>query len=69
MVQKYLQQTRSPKKTITESHYTIADPYHGEIELHWKGKYIWGILSLNDPPLRSKYLKLFEKELKKSQQK
>jgi hypothetical protein len=64
MVQKYLQQTGSPKKTITESHYTIADPYHGDIELHWQGKYIWGILGLNDPPLRSKYLKLFEQGLK-----
>jgi hypothetical protein len=69
MIQKYLQQTRSPEKNVTESRYAIADPYHGYIELHWKGKYIWGILSLNDPPLRSKYLKLFEKELKKSQQK
>jgi len=67
MVQKYLQQTGSPKKTITESRYTIADPYHGDIELHWQGKYIWGIFSLNDPPLRSKYLKLFEKELTKGQ--
>jgi hypothetical protein len=68
MIQKYLQQTRSPEKNVTESRYAIADPYHGEIELHWKGKYIWGILSLSDPSLRSKYLKLFEKELKKSQQ-
>ena len=67
MVQKYLQQTKSREKNIVESHYTIADPYHGEIELHWQGKYIWGILSLNDPLLRSKYLKLFEKELTKSQ--
>ena len=67
MIQKYLQQTRSPEKNVTESRYAIADPYHGDIELHWKGRYIWGILSLNDPPLRSKYLKLFEKELTKSQ--
>jgi hypothetical protein len=65
MVQKYLQQTKTPEKNIVESHYTIADPYHGEIELHWQGKYIWGILSLNDPPLRSKYLKLFKEGLEK----
>ena len=65
MIQKYLQQTRSPEKNIVESRYTIADPYHGEIELHWQGKYIWGILSLNDPLLRSKYLELFEKGLQK----
>ena len=65
MVQKYLQQTRSPKKNITESRYAIADPYHGEIELHWKGKYIWGILNVSDMSLRSKYLKLFEVGLEK----
>jgi hypothetical protein len=65
MVQKYLQQTRSPEKNATESHYTIADPYHGEIELHWKGKYIWGILNVSDTSLRSKYLKLFEVGLEK----
>ena len=65
MVQKYLQQTGSPKKTVTESRYTIADPYHGDIELHWQGKYIWGIVTLNDLSLRSKYLELFEKGLQK----
>jgi hypothetical protein len=65
MIQKYLQQTKSPEKNIAEGLYTISDPYHGEIELHWKGKYIWGILNLNDPFLRSKYLKLFEQGLKK----
>jgi len=65
MIQKYLQQTRSPEKNVTESRYTIADPYHGEIELHWKGKYIWGILNVSDTSLRSKYLKLFEVGLDK----
>jgi hypothetical protein len=65
MIQKYLQQTKSLEKNIAEGRYTISDPYHGEIELHWKGKYIWGILSLNDPSSRSKYLKLFEEGLEK----
>jgi hypothetical protein len=65
MIQKYLQQTKSPEKNIVEGRYTIADPYHGEIELHWKGKNIWGILNVNDASLRSKYLKLFEKGLEK----
>ena len=65
MIQKYLQQTRSPEKNVTESRYAIADPYHGEIELHWKGKYIWGILNVSDTSLRSKYLKLFEVGLDK----
>jgi hypothetical protein len=65
MIQKYLQQTRSPEKNVTESRYAIADPYHGEIELHWKGKYIWGILNVNNPSFRSKYMVLFEKGLQK----
>jgi hypothetical protein len=64
MIQKYLQETKSLEKNIAEGRYTILDPYHGEIELHWKGKYIWGILSLNNLSLRSKYLKLFEQGLK-----
>ena len=63
MIQKYLQQTRSPEKNIAEGRHTIKDPYHGEIELYWKGKYIWGILNLNEASLRSTYLKLFEKGL------
>jgi hypothetical protein len=65
MIQKYLQQTKSPEKNIAEGLYTISDPYHGEIELHWQGKYIWGILNVSDTSLRSKYLKLFEVGLEK----
>lgn len=63
MIQKYFQQTRSPEKNIAEGRHTIKDPYHGEIELYWKGKYIWGIFNLNEASLRSTYLKLFEKGL------
>jgi len=65
MIQKYLQQTKSLEKNIAEGRYTISDPYHGEIFLHWKGKYIWGILNVSDISLRSKYLKLFEVGLEK----
>jgi hypothetical protein len=65
MIQKYVQQTGSPRKDVVEGRHLIPDPHHGEIELHWKGKYIWGILSLNDPSSRSKYLKLFEEGLRK----
>ena len=69
MVQKYLQQTGNTKKNIVEGIYTISDSYHGEIGFYWKGKFIWGALNLTDVSLRSKYLKLFEKELEKSRQK
>ncbi len=69
MVQEYLQQTGNTKKNIVEGIYTISDSYHGEIGFYWKGKFIWGALNLTDVSLRSKYLKLFEEELTRSQQK
>jgi hypothetical protein len=65
MIEKYLQQTGKPEKNIVEGRYTIADPYHGEIDLYWKGKNIGGILNLNDASLRSKYLKLLQEGLEK----
>jgi len=65
MIQKYLQQTGSREKNIIEGRYTIADPYHGEVDLHWQGAYIWGILNVNNPSLRLKYLKLFGEGLEK----
>ena len=65
MIQKYLQQIGSPAKEIVEGRYTLHDPYQGEIELYWQGKYIWGIVSAGGPALRSRYLKLFEEGLQK----
>jgi len=64
MIQEYLRQTKSPEKSAAEGRYPVADPYHGEIDLYWRGAYIWGTLSLSDSSLRSKYLKLFEVGLK-----
>ena len=69
MVQKYLQQTGSPRKDVVEGRYTISDPYHGKIDLQWQGKYIWGILNLNNHDLRSKYIKLFEEGITRSKKK
>ena len=69
MVEKYLQQSGNTGKNIVESIYTISDPYHGEIEFHWKGKFIWGALNLTDASLRSKYLKLFGEGLTRSKPK
>ena len=65
MIQKYVQQTGSPARDVVEGRYTLPDPYQGEIDLYWKGKYIWGIFNLSDPSLRTKYLKLFEEGLQK----
>jgi hypothetical protein len=66
MIQKYFQQIGGSERNVVEGRYTIPDPYHGEVDLYWQGAYIWGILSLNDPNLRSKYLKLLEESLLKN---
>ncbi len=65
MIQKYLQQTKSPDREVNEGRYTISDPHHGVIDLYWKGNFVWGVLDLSDSDLRSKYLKLFGEELEK----
>ena len=64
-IEKYLQTIKSPRKDTTEGRFILSDPHHGEIDLHWKGRYIWGIININDVDLRSKYLKLFEDRLTK----
>ena len=65
MIQKYLQQTGNPLKDVVEGRYVLSDPYHGKVDLQWKGRNIWGILTANDASLRSNYLKLFEEGLQK----
>jgi hypothetical protein len=67
MIQKYLQQIGSPSKDVAEGRYTLHDSYQGEIDLDWQGKYIWGIVNVSEPALRSRYLKLFEEGLEKNQ--
>ncbi len=65
MIQKYIQQTEKTEKRVAEGRHLISDPHHGEVDLYWKGGNIWGILNLNGPEFRSKYLKLFEEGLQK----
>jgi hypothetical protein len=65
MIQKYLEKIGKTEKSVTEGRYTLSDPHHGEIDLYWKGRHLWGILNGKDVVLRSTYLKLLEKELEK----
>jgi len=65
MIEKYLQTIKNLRKEVTEGRYALSDPHHGEIDLQWRGRYICGILNLNEPSLRLKYLKLFEERLQK----
>lgn len=65
MLQEYLQLTGYSQKEAKEGHYTLPDPYHGEITLVWKGKLIWGAINLTDITLRSEYLQLTQDLLQK----
>jgi hypothetical protein len=65
MIQNYLEQTGKTEKKVAEGHHIISDPYHGEVELHWRGAHVWGILNVNDLALRSKYLRLLGEGLEK----
>lgn len=65
MIQKYLEKIDKPRERTEEGRFTLQDPYHGEMDFVWKGKYIWGVLNLGDPALRLRYLNLFEGALPK----
>ena len=56
MMERYLQRTGSEMKQPSPGIYRLKDPYHGEVDLIWKGNLIWGILGLTDLNLRSQYL-------------
>jgi hypothetical protein len=62
-LQRYFQQLKRPQDGVAEKRYEISDPYHGNFELFWKGKYIGGILNLSPSPLRQKYLFSLETRL------
>jgi hypothetical protein len=55
----YLKQLKQ-EMNLAEGTYQVKDPYHGEMALYWKGRYIWGTMKVADPGLRSAYLKQFE---------
>ena len=59
MIEKYLRETRTPGEPAEGLH-RLKDRHHGDVDLFWKGRFIWGTLNLDDPNLRSKYLKEVE---------
>jgi len=65
MIRNYLEQTGKSETKVVEGRHTLSDPHHGEIDLYWRGTNIWGILNLNDLPLRSEYLRLLEEGLER----
>ena len=60
MMESYLKQTGNEGKAVAEGPYRLKDRYHGDVDLFWMGKWIWGIVDLSDPEIRSKFLKTFE---------
>ena len=64
MIEKYLQELGQAPKNAVEGRLTLSDPHHGVVDLWWKEGRIWGILSLDDPALRSKYLQLVQEGLR-----
>jgi hypothetical protein len=65
MIEKYLQTIKSPRKDTTEGRFALSDPHHGEIDLHWRGSYISGIIGNVEPVLKSKYIEKLGVSLKK----
>ena len=59
MLGQYLKQIRH-EANVAEGRYQVRDPYHGDMALLWKGRYIWGTMNLADPGLRAAYLTQFE---------
>jgi len=65
IIEKYLQTIKSPRKDVTEDRYTLSDPHHGEIDLQWQGRYIWGIIGNVEHALKSKYIEKLGVSLEK----
>jgi hypothetical protein len=60
MLGQYLKQIKHEAAALVEGPYQVKDPYHGNVTLFWRGKYIWGTMHLADPDLQALYLKYFE---------
>jgi hypothetical protein len=60
MLDRYLRQIGRADLMTAGGSYRVKDPYHGEMDLVWKGNDIWGTMGLDDPVLRSTYLKQIE---------
>jgi len=65
MVGRYLEKNKDPQNDLKEGTFKVSDPYHGEVEIIWEGKYIWGALDCADPGSRSMYLKQIREGIKK----
>lgn len=65
ILRQYFQFAGDSRRDLKENNYLLSDPYHGKVSFSWKGKYIWGVLNLDEENLRTKYLILMEELLRK----
>lgn len=56
MMERYLAQSGGGEGKASEGAHRVKDPYHGEVDVLWKGRHIWGIVDLKDRNLRSQFL-------------
>lgn len=63
MLANFMEFTQYPPEKIEQNVHTLIDPYHGEIVLSRKGKYLWGVMGLDIKEKRIDYLSQIEKKL------
>ncbi len=63
----YLGHIKHPESSRGEGSITVEDPHHGTVGLLQEGRYIWGLLGLEDPKTRSEYFTLIQKGFKRNQ--
>lgn len=61
MLERYLAQLKQPGGSLAEGALRLKDPYHGDLDLVWKGSRIWGIMGLDDPGLRARYVEMLSR--------
>jgi hypothetical protein len=61
MLERYAAQLKQSAGSIAEGTLRLKDPYHGDLDLVWKGSRIWGVMGLDDRETRSRYLILLGK--------
>lgn len=62
-LRRYMEKLGTPTADPKEGTYRFTDPYHGKVELFWRGRNIVGVLGLPDEALRGEYLQMMGKTL------
>jgi len=58
MMTNYFALCEMPSVEPLDGRYTLLDPYHGEMIVIRKGRYLWGVLNCSENTIRGKYLGL-----------